>query len=180
MALWKKKENSEYHTEMLKKWTPSFMLKIGVALNIAFCSLLSLLVFTLPLTVTAIILNAMLLVPRVDTKKYHAYWKFIPVVLTLLIVGIIWFIVFFTVTSLEGLLNSFVDFIDTYILFWTKKQSADVNITWWLWIFEAILLATGTSGSLFIVFGWYWGKEIGRVEVRNKPGKEYKSTNKNE
>lgn len=168
MKLRKKTENSEYHTETLKRWTPSFMLKIGVILNIIFCTLLSLLVVTLPLTVPAIILNTMLLIPRVDTKRYHAHWKYIPIVLTLFLVAIIWFIVFFTVASLQSLLDSFMAFVNTYILFWTKNER-HIDISWWLRIFEITLLSVGTSGSFFILFGWYWGKEIGEVQVKNKP-----------
>ncbi len=157
-----------YHKETLKKWTPSFMLKIGVTINIAFCALLSIPIFTLPLTIPAIVLNALLLVPRVDTKRYHAVWKYVPIALTLFLVAIVWFIVFFSVAALEGLLNDFVTFINTYVIFWTKNGiNENIEISAWLEVFEIILLSVGTSGSIFIIFGWYWGKEIGEVEVKD-------------
>ncbi len=164
-----KVEQPEYHKETLKKWSPNFMIKTGVILNIIFCSILSLLIVTIPITITAIILNALLLVPRVDTKRYHAFWKYIPVALNLFLTVIVMFIVIFTVASLEGVLNSFLQFINTYILVWTKNEVEFVNITWWLEIFEIIMLIIGSVGSILIIFGWYRGKEIGEIEVKNKP-----------
>lgn len=155
---------NETNKVYLKKWTPNFMIKLGVIINIIFCSLLSIPIVTIPITVPAITLNALLLVPRIDTKRYYAFWKFIPVVLVVLLTIIVGFIVVFSVTSLENILNSFMDFINTYVLFWTKNKKAEINITWWLEIFEIILFTCGLSGSLLISFGWYKGRRIAIVE----------------
>lgn len=164
----------------LKKWTPNLMIKIGVSINIIFCALLSIPVVTLPITITAIVLNGLLLVPRVDTKRYYAIWKFIPVVLVLILTLIVGFIVIFSVTSLENVLNGFVDFINTYIIFWTKEQKvSNINITAWLEIFEIVIFTCGASGSTLIILGWYKGREIGVIEVEDKSKDIEKDEEKN-
>ncbi len=163
------------HTESLKKWSPSLFLKIGVGLSITFCAILSILIATLVITIPAIIMLSILLIPRVDTKKYHAYWKFIPVVLVIMLTAIIGAVVFFATVGLEQVANTIVDFTDKYIIFWTKNDKlADVDITFWLGTFEIILFSIGCAGPVFIILGWYKGKEIGKVEVENKTKRKKK------
>lgn len=149
------------------------MIKFGVVMNIIFCSLLSIPIITLPITLPAIVLNAMLLIPRVDTKRYYAFWKFIPITLTMFLALLVSFIVFFSVTSLEDSLNGFLRFVDKYIIFWNDKEtlsSLELAGTW-LKIFEIVILSIGSIGSGLVLFGWYKGKEIGQLEVEKSSDK---------
>ncbi len=148
----------------LKKWKPNILIKIGVGLNVAFAALLSIPVVTLPITITAIVLNSLLLIPVVDTKRYHAYWRVVPIALNILLTLMILFIVVFSVTSLQNVLDGFIEMIDKYVIFW-KKMDGTIDISSWLSIFEIVLLSIGCSGSVLIILGWYRGDKIGYLEL---------------
>ncbi len=148
----------------LKKWKPNILIKVGVGLNIGFAALLSIPIVTLPITITAIVLNALLLIPVVDTRRYHAYWRWVPIALNIFLTLLILFIVVFSVTSLQNVLDGLVELIDKYVIFW-KKFEKGINITGWLKVFEIVLLSLGCSGSVLIILGWYRGVKIGMIEL---------------
>lgn len=171
-----KVEVTTSHKENLNRYTPGLFVKLGVGLNIAFCAILSIPIVTLPLTIPAIVLNAILLVPYVDVKRRFSIIKWIAMILTVFLTAIVSFIVFFSVTSLEGLLNGFMDFIDQYVIFWTRKDVIrDTDITFWLKTFEIIFVAIGVSGSVFLILGRYKPRKIGMVEVEDVVKKKKKS-----
>ncbi len=153
--------------QQLHKWSPSWFIMIGSIINIVFCSIVSIVLPLVVITIPAIVLNAMLLVPRVDTKRYHAWWRFIPIALVLLLTTIIILTVFFLITGTEKLYTSFAELIET-LIFWTKKEVMPEYSTWWLDIVLITIGTAGVTGNIFITLGWYKKKTIGLVEVANK------------
>ncbi len=164
------------HKEDINRWSPSIFMIIGVTLNIIFCSIFSILLFTIPLTIPAIVLNALLLAPRVDTKRYHAYWKYIPVIIVFSLTTILVILFSLTVSSMEDLYNGFSDFLNT-LVFWKREAiiPMEVNADPIKDVIEITLMVLGYSGSTFIIIGWYKKKKIGEIEVETKQSKEPKS-----
>ncbi len=142
-------------------WKPGLLIKIGVGLNIVFCSILSILVVTLPITIPSIVFNALLLVPVTSDKPRNYASRLIPMLLTIILAAILAVVVLFAVTSLEGALNWFVDIINKYILFWGPSLKLDaLDITYWLDIYMIIILVLGSVGSAFIFIGGYNKKDL--------------------
>lgn len=164
--------NKKGNTVTLSKWTPGVFITVGAILNIIFCSILAILFPLAVITIPAIVLNAMLLIPRVDTRRYHAYWRVIPVILTLILTTVVVLAIFFVVTGLATVYDSFAGFVET-VAFWTKKSFMPKSDewTWWLDMFLAIFTACGITGSVFISIGWYRKKELGDIAVQEKEKK---------
>ncbi len=162
-------KNVSTHKETLNRMTPNFLIKIGVILNIIFCSIMSLILPLVIITIPAIALNGLLLVPRVDTKRYYAVWRIIPIFLVLLLTTIILLSFFFLITFAVEAYSTFAEFIDKYIIFWRRSPvmpSADVGT--WFEITMGVIGGLGVSGSVFISLGWYKKKEIGIIEKTDK------------
>ncbi len=155
----------------LKKWKPNLLIKIGVGLNITFAALLSIPVFTLPITIPAIVMNALLLIPIVDTKRYHAYWRWIPIALVLMLTAVIVTAVVISVLAINSLWMLFSNFMNT-IIFWTDLNWID-RLDFWLDTFAITLTAIGSSGSVLIILGWYKGQKIGMIELTEDDLEKY-------
>ncbi len=176
--------NKKENTITLSKWTPGMFITIGAILNIIFCSILAIIFPLALITIPAIVLNALLLIPRVDTRRYHAYWRVIPVVLTLILTTIIALAIFFVVTGLAIAYDAFANLIDL-LAFWTKNPVIPDSSTWtwWLDITLIIFTACGVTGSVFISIGWYRKKELGQIvagepKTKEKPPKKEKKKEK--
>lgn len=163
------KTNISTHKEQLSKWTPSLLLKIGVIINIVFCSIMSILLPLVIITIPAIALNGLLLVPRIDTKRYYAWWRVIPIILVLILTLIITLSIFFIVTVSIDAYNSFADFIDTYIIFWRRSAvMPSATAGSWFDILLAVIAGIGFTGCTFISLGWYKKKRLAIVDVEDK------------
>ncbi|BDU67571.1 MAG: hypothetical protein TYPL_2240 [Candidatus Tyloplasma litorale] len=152
-------------------YKPNFLLKLGVTFNIIFASLFSLLILTLPITIVAITLNAMILVPRVNTKRYWATWRIIPILLSFLLAFLVLVGAWFSWSFVSGMVDSFFDFL-SMLSFWKKEP---INVAAFDKMSETIQTVIGTGfifiasiGNVLILFGWYKGKEIAIVKTREK------------
>ncbi len=167
----------------VNKYNPGVLLITGVVINIIFASIMSFLLPLVVITIPAIVLNALLLVPRIDTKRHYAYWRIIPVILILLLTTIIAVTTLLVVGGLTDFYDSFATFVDKWIIFWTSNpvfpDSTDVRF--WTDVAAIILAVIGGTGSGLTLFGWYSKKEIGVIEapiVETKKTNESKTTEK--
>ncbi len=166
--------------EILYRWKPSIFIRVGATLNIVFCSILSMLVFTLPITIPAIVLNALLLFPVIDTQnKRKLLPKIIPCALTIFLASIIAIIIFLSITSIEGLLNWFINIINNYVFFWRKEATVDiVDFSFWSDLAIGIVVGLGIGGAVLVLLGWYSKSVIGEIDTYVDEKKNKKKSKK--
>lgn len=170
------KKNSEEEI-VLSYYRPTIFIIIGAVFNIIFASIFSILLVTIILTIPTIVFNALLLVPRVNIKRYWAIWKIVPVVLSFTLAFIIFAGIFFGATFAVEILDNIIDFIDKYILFWHSYwPDFDLATTSGFNAFKIILnwsfIGVAVVGNLLILLGWYKEKELGVLQPLPKEEKK--------
>lgn len=163
-------KDNQFEKVMLRKYKPNTFIIFGVIFNILIASVLSIFLPLVVITIPAIILNSLLLIPRVNTKRYWAVWKIIPIILSFILGFIVLIIVILVLASASSAYESFSQFIDT-IVFW--DGSANVLPAWNsvddIRIYaEVILITASLLGNIFLILGWYNVENIGYVEVKTK------------
>lgn len=152
----------------LSIYKPTIFIIIGVTFNIIFASIFSILLVTVVLTIPTIVFNALLLIPRVNTKRYWAAWKIIPIVLSFLLTFIVFAGIIVSANYMIDLINDFIQMIDKFILFWNDYwpndwsiasdsiKAAEIILNW-------SFFSVAIVGNALILFGWYKERPIGTI-----------------
>lgn len=179
ISIKKNKKNKKESKEeiVLNYYSPTIFIIVGSIFNIIFASLFSILLVTVILTIPTIVFNALLLIPRVRTKRYWAIWKIVPITLSFIISLIVFAGVLFGATFAVQILDSIIDFIDKYILFWHSYwPNFDLETLSGFTIFKVIInwsfLVVATTGNTLILIGWYKEKKLGVLQPLPKNKKD--------
>ncbi len=162
-----RKNNSDEVT--LNLYKPTIFIIIGATFNIVFASLFSIFLVTVIITIPTVVFNALLFIPRVNTKRYWAAWRIVPVVLSFTLAFIIFAGFFFGASYAIRIIDDLINFIDKYILFWTEYWPDDLlssseKLQFWKVLFNASFLTVACVGNVLILIGWYKAKPIGEIK----------------
>lgn len=160
-------------TKTLNAYSPSIFIIIGASFNILFASLFSILLVTVVITIPTIVFNALLFVPRVNTKRYWAVWKIVPIVLSFFLAFIIFAGILIGAEWIINIIEQIFEFVDKFILFWhdyfePEFISSSEKLELIKIIFNSLFLFIALTGNVLILLGWYKAKPIGEVQKIDK------------